>query len=239
MSAEPVALPRPFPTLHVTVAYQPESVKEPSVRQRRERSKSAVPNRAQRPSAAPVGLRIIGGTLRGRKLRYSGDPAVRPMKDRVREAVFNLVGPAVRGKHAVDLFAGTGALGLESLSRGAAKATLLEQHFPTARILAENIETLGVGQKAELVTGDVFLRTLWEDRLGTIPWLVFCSPPYVFYEDRKGDMLGLLDCLIQAAPAESIFVVESDERFDFGSLPSPASWQVRRYPPAIIGICQK
>jgi 16S rRNA (guanine(966)-N(2))-methyltransferase RsmD len=206
---------------------------------RRDRSKPDVPRRAQRPSVAPAGLRIIGGTLRGRKLRYSGDPAVRPMKDRVREAVFNLLGPAVRGKHAVDLFAGTGALGLESLSRGAAKATLVEQHFPTARILAGNIETLGVGQQADLVTGNVFLRTLWEDRLGTIPWLVFCSPPYAFYEDRKADMLGLLNSLIQAAPDESIFVVEADERFDFGSLPSPESWQVRRYPPAIIGIWRK
>ena len=204
-----------------------------------ERSKSGIPHRAQRPSVAPVGLRIIGGTMRGRKLRYSGDPGVRPMKDRVREAVFNLLGPAVKGKHAVDLFAGTGALGLESLSRGAAKATLVEQHFPTARILAENIETLGVGHQAELVTGNVFLKALWEDRLGTTPWLVFCSPPYAFYEDRKDDMLNLVSSLIQEAPEQSIFVVESDERFDFGSLPDPELWQIRRYPPAIIGIFEK
>jgi 16S rRNA (guanine(966)-N(2))-methyltransferase RsmD len=204
-----------------------------------ERSKPAVPRRGQRPSVAPVGLRIIGGTLRGRKLRYSGDPAVRPMKDRVREAVFNLLGPAVRGKHAVDLFAGTGALGLESLSRGAAKATLIEQHFPTARILAENIEALGVGQQAELVTGNVFLRALWKDRLSTVPWLVFCSPPYAFYEDREDELLELVRSLIQAAPEESIFVVESDDRFDFGSLPDSESWQVREYPPAIVGILEK
>ncbi len=208
-------------------------------RRKHERSKSAVPRRAQRPAVAPVGLRIIGGTLRGRKLRYSGDTAVRPMKDRVREALFNLLGPAVRGKHAVDLFAGTGALGLESLSRGAAKTTLVEQHFPTARVLAENIDALGVGQQADLVTGNVFLRALWENRLGTVPWLVFCSPPYAFYEDRKDDMLDLMGHLIQAAPEESIFVVESDERFDFGLLPNPQSWQIRRYPPAIIGIYHK
>src|SRR6185369_13778531 len=80
-----------------------------------------------------VGLRIIGGKLRGRKLQYSGDLRTRPMKDRVREAVFNLLGPGVKGSHAIDLFAGTGALGLEAISRGAAQATLIERHLPTSR----------------------------------------------------------------------------------------------------------
>ncbi len=63
----------------------------------------------------PTVLRIIGGVHRGRKLEYSGDPRTRPMKDRVREAVFNLLGPDVAGKYVIDLFAGTGALGLEAL----------------------------------------------------------------------------------------------------------------------------
>lgn len=208
-------------------------------RHKHDRSKAAGPPRTQRPSDSPVGLRIIGGTFRGRKLRYSGDPAVRPMKDRVREALFNLLGPVVEGKHAVDLFAGTGALGLESLSRGAAKATFLEQHFPTARILAENVAALGVGPRVELVTGDVFLRAFWQDRLGGVPWLVFSSPPYAFYVDRRGEMLDLLGYLFQAAPEESAFVVESDERFDFGLLPDPQSWRIRAYPPAVIGIYYK
>src|SRR5690349_8416360 len=57
----------------------------------------------------PKGVRIIGGTMRGRTIEYSGDPRTRPMKDRTREAVYNLVGPSVKGTHAIDLFAGTGA----------------------------------------------------------------------------------------------------------------------------------
>jgi 16S rRNA (guanine966-N2)-methyltransferase len=185
---------------------------------------------------APVGLRIIGGTLRGRGLRYSGDPAVRPMKDRVREAVFNLVGPSVAGKHALDLFAGTGALGLEALSRGAARATFIEQHFPTARILEENIAALGVQDRAELIPGNVFLRALWQQRMSTLAWLVFSSPPYVFYEERRDEMLDLVGGLMAAAPDGSLFVVESDDRFDFALLPEPDSWDVRSYPPAVIGI---
>lgn len=206
---------------------------------RRARSRSSQPSRPRTRGPATVGLRIIGGVFRGRKLRYSGDPAVRPMKDRVREAVFNLLGPSVRDKHAVDLFAGTGALGLEAISRGAAKATLIEHHVPTARVVAENIETLGAKERAELVIANVFLRSLWQDRLGALPWLVFCSPPYAYYEDRREEMLELLGSLIQEAPEESVFVVESDERLDFGVLPNPEGWAVRKYPPAVIGIYRK
>ena len=95
--------------------------------------------------------RIVGGEFRGRKLLYSGDRRVRPMKDRVREAVFNLIGPAVRGTHAIDLFAGTGALGLEALSRGAASALFVERHFPTADVIRQNVETLGVSNRATIL----------------------------------------------------------------------------------------
>ncbi len=87
-------------------------------------------------------LRIIGGKFARRRLKYTGDPRTRPMKDRVREALFNLVGPSVIDAHAIDLFAGTGALGLEALSRGAARATFVERHYPTAATIKENIATL-------------------------------------------------------------------------------------------------
>ena len=110
-----------------------------------------------------VGLRIIGGKFRGRRLHYSGDLRTRPMKDRLREAIFNLIGPAIRGKHALDLFAGTGALALEAISRGAARATLIEQHNPTADIIRQNIAELGLEQQAEVVVGNTFI---WWQRQG-------------------------------------------------------------------------
>jgi 16S rRNA (guanine966-N2)-methyltransferase len=193
----------------------------------------------RRPAAEPVGLRIIGGRFRGRKLRYGGDLRVRPMKDRVREAVFNLLGDAARGRHAVDLFAGTGALGLEALSRGAARATFIEQHYPTARIIRENIAVLGVEQSSEVISGNVFLRARWEHALGAAPWLVFASPPYEFYRVRTEEMLELLGGLVRAAPADSVFVVEADRQFDFRLLPEAADWDVREYPPAVVGIYRK
>jgi 16S rRNA (guanine966-N2)-methyltransferase len=158
------------------------------------------------------------------------------MKDRVREAMFNLLGPAVEGKHALDLFAGTGALGLEALSRGARRATFIEQHGPTAAVLRENVAQLEVAQQCEVVTGNVFLWYRRGPDLGTDPWLVFCSPPYDFYVTRPAEMRALLTGLIDGAPPQSLFAVESDDRFDFGQLPDAGAWDVRVYAPAVVGV---
>jgi 16S rRNA (guanine966-N2)-methyltransferase len=196
-----------------------------------------------------VGLRIVGGEFRGRHLHYSGDLRTRPMKDRLREAIFNLIGPDIRGKHAIDLFAGTGALALEAISRGAKSATLIEQHNPTAELIRKNIAELGLDQRAEVAVGNTFLW--WKLRskpqsdaaagfpLDDAPWAVFCSPPYDFYVERSEEMLDLLGGLIRAAPEQSLFVVEADARFDVGRLPDQQQWDVRNYPPAVVGIFRK
>src|SRR5262245_19110512 len=121
--------------------------------------KTQRPQGAAGPETPVLGLRIIGGSLRGRKLQYSGDQRTRPMKDRVREAVFNLIGPRIVGAHAIDLFAGTGALGLEAISRGAARATFIERHLPTLELLQQNVAALGVSETIEANFGDAFLWT--------------------------------------------------------------------------------
>jgi 16S rRNA (guanine966-N2)-methyltransferase len=174
-----------------------------------------------------------------RRLKYTGDVRTRPMKDRVREAVFNLVGPSVVGAHAIDLFAGTGALGLEALSRGAAQATFIEQHFPTAAVIRENIATLQVAAGTQVVPANTFIWARRLPDLGSTPWVVFCSPPYDFYVSRAEEIITMLTHLWQAAPAGSTFVVEADERFDFATLPGPADWDVREYRPARVGIQRK
>lgn len=208
-------------------------------RQKRNPAKKSANRTPPKAGARPVGLRVVGGSFRGRKLLYSGDPRVRPMKDRVREAVFNLVGPSVKDKHAVDLFAGTGALGLEALSRGAQRATLIEQHLPTVAVIRQNVATLGVESIAEIINGDVFIWLKQCPDLGTVPWIVFSSPPYDYYVQRRDDMLELLGSLIELAPAESIFVVETDDRFQFDLLPDLDQWRLRCYPPAVVGVYEK
>jgi 16S rRNA (guanine966-N2)-methyltransferase len=190
-------------------------------------------------STSLTGVRIIGGQFRGRKLNFSGDPRTRPMKDRVREALFNLLGTSVRGKHAIDLFAGTGALGLEALSRGAVRATLIERHFPTGRAIRDSAVSLGIEDAVEVVSANTFLWFRRHANLGPEPWLVFCSPPYAFYVERAQEMLDLVGGLIQEAPSDSLFAVEADERFDFSLLPYHDQWDVRAYLPAILAIYEK
>ena len=91
----------------------------------------------------------------------------------------------------------------------------------------------------DVTSADTFLWARRLPDLGTAPWLVFCSPPYEFYVARKDDMLQLLNHLIQMSPPDSLFAVESDNRFDFRELPAADQWDIRPYPPAILGIWEK
>lgn len=196
----------------------------------------------------PQTVRVIGGSLRGRKIEYHGDPRTRPMKDRVREAVFNLLGD-VAGSVAIDIFAGTGALGLEALSRGASRAIFLERHFPTADLLRRSAAALGVANRCEVVAADTLV---WYRKIASMCgtadgpgdassacWLIFCSPPYDLYIERADEMLALLGEMANVAPADSRLVVEADERFDFATLPAALDWDFRDYPPAHIAIGRK
>ena len=158
------------------------------------------------------------------------------MKDRLREAVFDLLGPSVRGKVVVDLFAGTGALGLEALSRGAKRAVLIDRHFPTAELMRRNVSELGVDRDVDVVAEDTFFWTRSPQMPETEAWLVFCSPPYALYAQRGADMIALVKSLIDRSPEGSIFVVEGDARLDFNDLPRPGDWDVRTYGPAKLGI---
>jgi 16S rRNA (guanine966-N2)-methyltransferase len=179
--------------------------------------------------------------MRGRPIAYSGDTRTRPMKQRVREAAFNLVGTRVIGTQVIDLFAGTGALTWEALSRGAHRATLVERHFPTARLIRENAVALNLADRIELVSGDAFI---WGRQLATRPalsspehpWLVFCSPPFDLYVSHTSEMLTLLQHVVDAAPALSVLVVEADERFEMASLPTSFVWDIRPYPPAVLAL---
>ncbi len=181
-------------------------------------------------------VRIIGGSMRGRSIPYLGDLRTRPMKDRVREAVFNLLADSVVGLHAIDLFAGTGALGFEALSRGAARATFIERHVPTARSIRDTVAHLQLESRAEVISSDAFfwLRHDWQP--GTTPLVLFCSPPYEFYVSRVTEMCELWAHFLAHAPPRSRLVVESDERFDVRQVIPDLPWMVRDYPPAVIAL---
>lgn len=193
------------------------------------------PRRVETDAAAAP--RIIGGTLKGRRLEFAPHARTRPMKDRVRETLFDLLGPAVAGAVALDLFAGTGALGFEAVSRGAARAVFVERHFPTADALGRSARALGVADRVEVRSGDALV---WAKRLPELPaaerWLVFVSPPWALFQERGPDLVALVAALVGAAPPESSFVVESDASFDPAVLPDAASWRSRSVLPAVLHL---
>jgi 16S rRNA (guanine966-N2)-methyltransferase len=119
-------------------------------------------------------LRIIGGSWRGRRFRFADVPDIRPTPDRVRETLFNWLGSRVVGARCLDLFAGSGALGLEALSRGAASTVFVEQNALITRTLAELLTTLGA-QNASVEREDA-LRFL--GRAATAFDIVFLDPPF-------------------------------------------------------------
>jgi 16S rRNA (guanine966-N2)-methyltransferase len=122
----------------------------------------------------PNVLRIIGGEFRGRRIQFPRRPGIRPSPDRVRETLFNWLAPVVEGSRCLDLFAGSGALGLEALSRGAATATFVESDRLTAERLRENIATLAPDRGVVLQADS--LRWLAGPRQQFD--LVFLDPPF-------------------------------------------------------------
>ena len=138
---------------------------------------------AQRGSQTRV-LRIIGGTWRGRKLRFPPSPEIRPTPDRVRETLFNWLGPRVPGARCLDLFAGSGALGLESLSRGAAQVTFVERDAAAARELNARLSEWGAsGARVEQSDALRFLGATGSP-LNDLFNIVFLDPPF------GSDLLG-------------------------------------------------
>jgi len=127
-------------------------------------------------------VRIISGEWRGRKLKAPEGLVTRPMLGRVREALFSTLGDEVREARVLDLFAGTGSLGFESLSRGADHVRFVERDRRVGAVLTENLETLGAKDRAQLRMGDALSPRMWEGEQWS---LIFLDPPYPML--REGD----------------------------------------------------
>jgi 16S rRNA (guanine966-N2)-methyltransferase len=151
-------------------------------------------------------MRVIAGSARGRRLAAPPGSETRPTADRVREALFSILGPPDPGAVVLDLFAGAGTLGIEALSRGAGRALFVDRSRTAARFLRKNLEDLGLKDQAEVHVGDA---TRFAARaLGPFTW-VFLDPPYAG---------GLADAALAALGArplltpDGVVVVENDRR---------------------------
>jgi 16S rRNA (guanine966-N2)-methyltransferase len=141
-------------------------------------------------------MRIVAGTYRSRILKSLKGLALRPTSDRLRETLFDVLGPEVEGSRFLDVFAGTGAVGIEAISRGAAQAVFIENHGPAATLIRRNLESLGVRSGFQIL-GEDALRGLTKlagkHRPGDAGFdFVFVDPPYAAGEqyDRVLQFLG-------------------------------------------------
>ena len=125
-------------------------------------------------------MRIVGGALRGRTLSAPRTPAIRPTSDRLRESIFDILAhkfdDPVSGANVIDLFAGTGALGIEALSRGAKRALLVDEGSEARALLRANIDALGLGGVTRIFRRDA--TKLGDAPPGETFTLVFLDPPY-------------------------------------------------------------
>lgn len=168
---------------------------------------------------SPNQLRIVGGRWRGRRLTFPDLPGLRPTPDRVRETVFNWLQAYVDGARCLDLFAGSGAMGLEALSRGAAGVTLVDQASPAVAQLRQNLGLLGA-QGAELVQADALGFLSGPPQAFDI---VFLDPP--FRQDLLAPCLQRLDQGWLAPGARIYMECEAEA----GEPPLPAGWQLLKH----------
>ncbi|CUX97229.1 16S rRNA (guanine(966)-N(2))-methyltransferase [Candidatus Hoaglandella endobia] len=166
----------------------------------------------------PAGqIRIIGGRWRGRKLPLPYSQDLRPTTNRVRETLFNWLAPVIHGKHCLDCFAGSGALGLEAISRAAASVILLEQDLTVSAQLAKNLKLLQAYQ-AQLITANS-LR--WLEQPSTAFDVVFIDPPF-----RQGMIertVALLEKHRHLANEAWIYI---EQAIDSAETIVPANWQL-------------
>ena len=129
-------------------------------------------------SASPGSVRIVAGQWRGTRLPVADAAGLRPTPDRVRETLFNWLGQSLEGRRCLDAFAGTGALGLEAASRGAARVLMIERDRVAARAIADTVTRLGASGRVELVVADAFTEVDRRARAGEQFDLVFLDPPF-------------------------------------------------------------
>ena len=131
-------------------------------------------------------MRIIAGTFRSRPLKPVGRLRLRPTSDMLRETLFKVLGPHVTNTRFLDLFAGTGAVGLEAASRGAAEVILVENHRGAARLIGENLALLGIEQGVRLMSADALAAIASLERSSAAPFdIVFLDPPYASTADYR------------------------------------------------------
>ena len=177
-------------------------------------------------------MRVTGGILCGRRILVP-QRDIRPTQDRVREALFSILGPRVSGERFLDIFAGSGAVGIEAWSRGASHVCWVESDARTARVIQDNVETL-CDSAGEVVKADAWCYL--KERIGRDPFdIVFLDPPYDYFSECVAGEQALTTRLLEAVKAGGILAtggIVLIEQPDGTPLVELRDWEVvqdRRY----------
>ena len=152
-----------------------------------------------------MSIRICGGYLKGRLLKTPKGDTTRPTSEKLRQSFFNICQHSIEGAHFLDIFAGTGAMGLEALSRGAASATFIEQDAKAIACIKENIQSLDLADQAKLIRGDA-VKVL--KRLTGTYTHIYIDPPYG--KGLGNTLLSLLDNGNLLAKSAFVYLEETD-----------------------------
>jgi 16S rRNA (guanine966-N2)-methyltransferase len=170
-------------------------------------------------------MRVIAGSHRGRRLSAPQGTSLRPTSDKVREALFSILGPRISGSRFLDLYAGTGAVGIEALSRGATVVTFVESDPKAMQVMRKNLTACGMLEQAELrkEPTETFLRQWqWQNA----PYdVVFADPPYA---DAEAVKLVLASWTIGLLAPDAVMVIEQDARAELPAATDQARF-TRRY----------
>lgn len=180
-------------------------------------------------------MRIIAGEFRGRKLLPPEGEQTRPVTDRVKQSVFDMLMPYIDGAIVYDCFAGTGSFGLESLSRGAAHATFFETHRGTIARLKQNIQTLQIDARATIVTSDCFthLARIEPTRKAD---LIFLDPPYRYLGEQPLALQQAAVAIASKHLTDNGLVLFRHDAADMLALPALRVVDVREYGSMVVEV---
>jgi 16S rRNA (guanine966-N2)-methyltransferase len=159
-------------------------------------------------------VRIIAGHFRGARLYTPSDMTIRPTADRLRESIFNIIGPQIRGKRILDLFAGTGAMGIEALSRGAAHAVFIDNNPQALDLIHRNIEKVSAREQTTVIAWDAARDLSCLQDQAAID-IIFIDPPY-----RRGLIYKTLRHLQALPSCAGMIVVEHAVKDALNDLPA-------------------
>ena len=183
-------------------------------------------------------LRIVAGSLRGRKLTCTVNVNLRPTPQMVREALFSILGNAVPDRQFFDIFAGTGVVGLEALSRGASQSIFVERDFQLAGEIEKQLRTFGLFKQSRIYRTDTYRWiAAWKPPLE--PVNVFLSPPFADLTAQSEELLKALTTLQEKVATESVLVLQGERDSAVESHPALTHWEKRTYGRNVLFIWQK